>query len=444
MKARLQDVTAVRTGPTLRDGSTVSDLIDHDRREVMMRVLSDPEVYRLELERIFARAWIAVAHVSEIPNTGDFVLRYIGEDKVIVTRTAKGDVSVMLNVCAHRGFELCWADEGNATSFKCPYHGWAFDGSGNLLGAPLEKEMYGEWDKSQYGLRRARVEVRAGIIFATFDTSGGTLDQWLGSAGWYIDRGGHENRIPLGPPTRLHIQANWKTFMDNGSGDNYHPLTLHRSLKEMGLAPDLPGAGSRLSYKSLNFVLVGNPEGNGVFAFPPGPEGTGVFDEKADDFLTFDGRWFAASISPQTVLWGPMPYPLPDGTMTTAGRIWQIEPKGPDAYVMYMQTFIDRDASDEAKEMVRQIAVAHQMFLADDFESNLALQRSARGAVGEQQPMRYFAQGDAEMPAGWPGPGMLFPSPVRDDGQWLFWQRWLELMTGEAPQRARQIVSAVA
>src|SRR5882757_10967550 len=260
MKAQLKDMAAVRTGPTLRDGSTIGDLVDLDRREVMMRVLSDPEVYRLELERIFARAWIAVAHVSELPDTGDFVLRYIGEDKVIVTRTAKGDVSVLLNVCAHRGFEVCWADEGNATSFKCPYHGWAFDGSGNLLGAPLEKEMYGEWDKTQYGLRRARVEVRAGFVFATFDTSSRSLDEWLGTAGWYIDQGGHEDRIPLGPPMRFHVQGNWKTFMDQGAGDNYHVLSLHRALREIGILQDMPGTGgSRNSFRSWNQVLVGNP-----------------------------------------------------------------------------------------------------------------------------------------------------------------------------------------
>src|SRR5882672_2630641 len=208
------DALARRTGSVLADGTAVRDLVDLDRREVSMRVLSDAELYRLELQNIFARAWVGLAHVNEIPNAGDFVLRHIGEDRVIVTRTFGGEISVLLNVCAHRGFEVCWADEGNAGSFKCPYHGWAYDGSGNLLGAPLEKEMYGDWDKSRYGLRRARVEVRAGIVFATFDTSGLPLDEWLGDAGWYIDLAGNEDWVPLGPPTRFHVHGNWKTFMD--------------------------------------------------------------------------------------------------------------------------------------------------------------------------------------------------------------------------------------
>jgi len=427
------DAPAGRTDSVLQDGTTVRDLVDLDRREVSMRVLSDPELYRLELQNIFARAWVGLAHVNEIPNAGDFVLRHIGEDAVIVTRTSRGDVSVLLNVCAHRGFEVCWADEGNAGSFKCPYHGWAYDGSGNLLGAPLEKEMYGEWDKSRYGLRRARVEVRAGIVFATFDTTGLTLDDWLGDAGWYIDHASHPDRIPLGPPMRFYVRGNWKTFMDQGAGDNYHPLSLHRGLQEIGMIADLPGApGSRSTIRSQNHAIVSNPEGNTTFAFPPGFPLKTNYDEDADDFLTFEGRLFASSVLPQTVLWGPYVYPLPDGTQTTGGALWQIEPKGPDTFVMYLQNLIDRDAPDSIKDAVRREAAAQQVFVADDYEANLSLQRSARGAVGRQQPMRYFAQGDRTKPSDWPGPGIFFSPPQKDDAQWLFWLRWLDLMTDGA------------
>jgi phenylpropionate dioxygenase-like ring-hydroxylating dioxygenase large terminal subunit len=424
---------AARTSSILRDGTAVRDLIDVDRREVSMRVLSDPELYRLELRSIFARAWVGVAHISEIPQAGDFVLRHIGEDAVIVTRTAEGEVSVLLNVCSHRGFELCRAEEGNAGSFKCPYHGWAFDGAGKLLGAPLEKEMYGDWDKSRLGLRRARVEVRAGIVFATFDTSGLPLDEWLGDAGWYIDRASHAGRIPLGPPMRFHVRGNWKTFMDQGAGDNYHPLSLHRSLQEVGFSPPLPGSpGSRDTIRSQNHAIISNPEGNTTFAFPPGFPQQTIYDETAEDFLTFEGRLFASSVFPQTVIWGPYTYPLPDGTQTTGGSLWQIEPKGPDTFVMYLQNFIDPDAPEAVMEQVRRENTAQQVFVADDYEANLSLQRSARGAVAQQQPLRYFAQGDRTKPDNWPGPGIFLAPPQKDDAQWLFWLRWLDLMTESA------------
>jgi hypothetical protein len=47
---------------TLRDGTTISDLINHETREVKVRALSDPELYELEMERNFAKTWIYLGH----------------------------------------------------------------------------------------------------------------------------------------------------------------------------------------------------------------------------------------------------------------------------------------------------------------------------------------------------------------------------------------------
>ena len=57
-----------------------------------MRVLADPEIYRLELDRIFTKTWQLVAHETEIPQPGDFVTRRMGNDQVIVAR----DIEEML------------------------------------------------------------------------------------------------------------------------------------------------------------------------------------------------------------------------------------------------------------------------------------------------------------------------------------------------------------
>lgn len=134
-----------QVGPVLSDGTALCDLVDVDRREVAMRVLTDPDVYRLELDRLFARSWIVVAHESEIPNPGDFVSRYIGEDPVIVTRTRTGEIKILLNVCSHQGMGVCRAEMGNATQFRCPYHGWVYDQTGRFLGSPVAKEqMHGD------------------------------------------------------------------------------------------------------------------------------------------------------------------------------------------------------------------------------------------------------------------------------------------------------------
>ena len=114
-----------RTNPVLSDGTPVSDLIYPDTREVQMRVLSDREIYQLEMEKIFGKTWLMLGHESEIPNPGDFMVRDMGEDSVIVTREKSGEVHVLLNVCPHRGMRVALTDCGNSQIHKCIYHGWS-------------------------------------------------------------------------------------------------------------------------------------------------------------------------------------------------------------------------------------------------------------------------------------------------------------------------------
>jgi phenylpropionate dioxygenase-like ring-hydroxylating dioxygenase large terminal subunit len=131
----------VRTSsPVLADGTTIDDLVDVDYREVSLRLLTDPEVYKLELERIFAKAWTVVAHEDEIPEPGDYVLRFVGQDEVIVSRAPDGSITAVLNVCAHRAAKVCRYEAGNANRFTCAYHNWTFRADGAFLGSPIARE----------------------------------------------------------------------------------------------------------------------------------------------------------------------------------------------------------------------------------------------------------------------------------------------------------------
>src|SRR3546814_5157083 len=61
----------------------MSELIDVETREVSMSVLADREVYDLEMKHIFAKTWLMLAHQTEIPESGDYVVRDMGEDQEI-------------------------------------------------------------------------------------------------------------------------------------------------------------------------------------------------------------------------------------------------------------------------------------------------------------------------------------------------------------------------
>src|SRR3546814_6608001 len=89
----LETIETDAIAPRLSDGTAVSELIDFERREVSLRVHHDQEIFDLEMERIFTRSWLPVAHESEIPNPGDFVRRYAGQDSCLVVRRDDGSRS---------------------------------------------------------------------------------------------------------------------------------------------------------------------------------------------------------------------------------------------------------------------------------------------------------------------------------------------------------------
>lgn len=192
------------------------------------------EVFDAEIDRIFGRCWVYLAHETEIPNSGDYVLRKIGTDPVLVTRDSSGGIHVMSNYCPHRATEICRADQGNASRFTCPYHGWTFKNTGDWIGAPFKGDAYKTIDKSKWGMHKAaQVDTHQGLIFATLDANAPPLKEYLGGAAWMLDAimGMHPAGMEcLNAPDRWIIKADWKNGAENFVGDNYHLPTAHASL----------------------------------------------------------------------------------------------------------------------------------------------------------------------------------------------------------------------
>lgn len=424
---RLAPIEA-RSGPALSDGTRLRDLIDFNKREVKMRVLSDPEIYRLELKRIFARSWIALGHVAEIPNAGDFVKRTIGEDQVIVARNREGEVSVFLNACSHRGMEICWADSGNKANFKCPYHGWVFDPAGNLIGAPFEKEMYGEWDKSKYGLRKLRTEIFLGRIFATFDDNAMPLDEWLEPAGYYLAHpyhGAEPEMEIVQTPRRFRVKCNWKTPSANNTGDGYHGLSLHGALAELGFStPEALFAG-------LYTVKVSSDtRGHGLVGFPAsGMEGL-INHKGSDTQYSIENFMFNCVMFPASFgQGGNSRMTAPDGRSFLLANLGGAVPCGPDAFELWTATAIEKGAPDVLKQIIKSTVFAVDLNGGDDYEGWASLQNAARGVIGQEQPIRYNAVTGVSKPADWPGPGLVYAGLGKDDNEWNWWVRWYDMMS---------------
>jgi phthalate 3,4-dioxygenase alpha subunit len=101
----------------------LSSVVSEVRRGMIpAHVYADPEIFAAERDRLFARSWVFLAHESEIPDPGDYVVRRVLADSFIVARDEAGVVRVMFNMCLHRGMQVCRAEMGNASHFRCPYH----------------------------------------------------------------------------------------------------------------------------------------------------------------------------------------------------------------------------------------------------------------------------------------------------------------------------------
>ena len=119
----------------------------------------DPALFEAELDRIFYRTWIWVAHDSELPRPGDFITTTIGRQPVIVVRDKTGEVNVLQNRCRHRGATVCEAHKGNAKGFTCPYHSWSYALDGTLRALPYGDGYEGVCDKGDLPLVKLRVGV---------------------------------------------------------------------------------------------------------------------------------------------------------------------------------------------------------------------------------------------------------------------------------------------
>jgi salicylate 5-hydroxylase large subunit len=214
-----------------------------DSTRVPFRVYEDPEIYRLEMDRIFyGPTWNYVGLECEIPNPGDFRRNYIGEREILMVRTEKGEIAVMENRCAHRGAQICQALEGNAgEALMCPYHQWTYSLEGDLTAVPFRRGYKGQggfptdFDMSKHGLSKLKVEAINGVVFASFDSTMKPVADELGPDNLkYFTRVFDGRKLRIVGYQRQVIDSNWKLQMENLK-DPYHAGILHLFLISFGL-----------------------------------------------------------------------------------------------------------------------------------------------------------------------------------------------------------------
>src|ERR1700733_13385406 len=241
----------------------IAGLVDTERGMISRRIFIEPEIYQTELKQIFARCWLFLCHDSQIPQPGDFMTTYMGEDPVLVVRNSAGSVGAFLNVCRHRGNRLCRADDGNAASFICAYHGWTFGNDGRLTGVPNQRGgHHGTLNRDDWGLVPvAQLSNYKGLWFASFDPKAPSLREYLGEMAWYIDTfvDRREGGIEILATHKWVMPCNWKFPSENFGGDAYHVQWNHLSAVKVAFSRGVtanPHSAERMASPGNGHALI--------------------------------------------------------------------------------------------------------------------------------------------------------------------------------------------
>jgi len=186
--------------------------------------------YEKELDNILYKSWLYAAHVSQVPNPGDFIQYELGEDAIIITRDAHGEIQAQHNICRHRGSRVCEEQSGNTKTFVCPYHGWVYNLDGSLRAA-REMEVREDFDPSSYGLKKPLLTVFQGLIFINCNPDAAPFEPDLAKIEPAI-RGYDLANAKVIESKVYKVHANWKLALENYL-ECYHCATAHRSYAKL-------------------------------------------------------------------------------------------------------------------------------------------------------------------------------------------------------------------
>jgi benzoate/toluate 1,2-dioxygenase subunit alpha len=204
---------------------------------VHRKVYIDPELFEIEMERLWRSAWTYLGHDSQVPKAGDFYTVIIAGLPLMMLRGADGDVRVLINRCAHKGAKMLGAASGNCGKLlRCSYHGWTYTLDGALRTVPVKSgyadTRFPESDAAQGLTRIANVAVYRGFVFVRLSRDGLGFEEYFGDSLSSIDNladRSPQGRLEVcGAPLRYMHNSNWKMFIEN-LNDTMHPMVAHES-----------------------------------------------------------------------------------------------------------------------------------------------------------------------------------------------------------------------
>lgn len=196
------------------------------------RLYHQPEFYDFEIEKVFMRNWIPVAHISELTEPNTYVTRDMFNEPILITRNEKGEIQAFSNVCRHRTAKIVsgsGAFDPNTKLITCPYHAWGYSANGDLVSTPLMNKTK-HFDKHNCGLPRLAVDIWQGFVFVNFDKEAPTLTSQLSSLEKVLAPF-KMAEMKVSEFAKYPVNWNWKVTLENFT-EGYHQLSVHANTIE--------------------------------------------------------------------------------------------------------------------------------------------------------------------------------------------------------------------
>jgi len=437
-------------------------LVDIERGLVSRKNFADPEIYKQELEQIFARSWLFLGHESQIPNPGDFFNTYMGEDPILVTRGKDGKVNAMLNSCRHRGNSVERSDLGNRNNFMCTYHGWTYDLAGKLITVPGFKELYHEeLDLENWGLVAvSQLESFHGLIFANWDPEAPGLLEYMGEYAWFLETRvnpqGQGSEV-VGGIHRWNMDCNWKFAAENFIGDGYHGTTHlsaimaghavlnSRQLSQMDAREPINAMFRQQS--SPNTFRIATKYGSGggfqlkaadAPVVPPDMKDQGIRDYFQQRFEVMTER--LGNTRARIGGWNAM---FPNFSInSSADQIHVWNPRGPFSTECWVYILVDEAAPAAVKNALRASAQRHfgptGMFEQDDGDNWKLSTKGNKGTIAKRYPLNYQMGLHEEIHAATDDLPERWQGHMGDTNQLNLHRQWQDMMSGKSWAEMRQ------
>ena len=186
----------------------------------------DAEFFRREMDGLFGQMWICAGRTEQVERPGQFFVRDVLGESIVITRAPSGHVNAFYNVCRHRGTRLCEEASGRfQETLQCPYHAWTYALDGRLVGAPHMDKVEG-FEKADHSLNSVALGLWEGFIFLNLGKNPTPLEKAFAPlAGKFT----HWNLPNLRSARRIEydVNANWKLIFENYS-ECYHCPLVHR------------------------------------------------------------------------------------------------------------------------------------------------------------------------------------------------------------------------